>query len=78
MGKKKKEVTWWDAKLDGMSDREKIDAVWPEHDRTSCDDKDLYNAGSIALRHRCERCEALSQLMFQELREAAHGIGNKA
>lgn len=34
----------------------------PEHDRTSCSDDNLYNAGSVTLRHRCERCESLSQL----------------
>ena len=34
----------------------------PEHDRTSCNDINLYNAGSVTLRHRCERCESLSQL----------------
>lgn len=70
MSKKKKEVTWWDEELRDLTDSEKINAVWPEHDRTSCNDDDLYNAGSIALRYRCNRCEALSQLAFQELRNA--------
>lgn len=35
---------------------------YPEHDRTSCSDADLYNCGSVMLRHRCERCESLNQL----------------
>jgi len=34
----------------------------PEHDRTSCDDNNLHNAGSVTLRHRCDRCESLKQL----------------
>lgn len=66
--KKKKEITPWDKELEGLSDLEKINAVWPTHSRTSCNDTDLYNAGSIYLRHRCDRCEALSQLQFQELK----------
>ena len=70
MTRKKKEVTWWDDELSDATDAEKINAVWPEHDRTSCNDTNLYNAGSIALRSRCERCEALSQLEYQRLREA--------
>ena len=66
--KKKKAETPWDASLQGASDIERINAVWPEHDRTSCDDSDLYNAGTIFQRYRCERCEALSQLQAKELR----------
>ena len=34
----------------------------PEHCRTSCNDTDLYNAGSVMYRYRCERCESLSKL----------------
>ena len=34
----------------------------PEHDRTSCNDNLLYNAGTVTLRYRCERCESLAQL----------------
>lgn len=39
-----------------------IDALHPKHDRTSCDDNDLYNRGFVLLPPRCARCEALSQL----------------
>lgn len=44
-----------------------IAANHPEHDRTSCNDTDLYNAGTVMLRHRCERCESLSQLKAWKL-----------
>lgn len=50
-----------------------IDANYPEHDRTSCDDHSLYNAGSVTLRHRCERCESLSQLRYWRLVHNASG-----
>ena len=39
-----------------------IAAHHPEHDRSSCNDANLYNAGTVMLRHRCDRCESLSQL----------------
>lgn len=34
----------------------------PKHDRTSCNDNTLYNAGTVTLPHRCDRCESLSML----------------
>lgn len=55
--------------MDDATDLEKINVEWPEHDRTSCNDADLFNAGTIFLRYRCERCEALSQLKYKELLE---------
>jgi hypothetical protein len=39
-----------------------VDENTPEHGRTSCSDTNLYNAGTVTLRYRCERCESLSQL----------------
>lgn len=64
MGKKTKPNIW---QMEDATDLEKINIEWPEHDRTSCSDADLYNAGTVFLRHRCERCEALSQLKYKEL-----------
>lgn len=53
-----------------MEARELIDLIWPEHDRTSCDDKEVQNGfGTMGLRHketdellangRCFRCMVL-------------------
>lgn len=39
----------------------------PTHDRTSCNDTNLYNAGTVMLRHRCERCESLQQLKYWKM-----------
>lgn len=44
-----------------------IEKNYPTHDRTSCNDTDMYNAGTVTLRHRCERCESLSQLRYWKL-----------
>ena len=50
-----------------------IEANHPQHDRTSCDDNNLYNAGTVMLRHRCERCESLSQLRYFKLQSNGKG-----
>lgn len=39
-----------------------VNARYPNHDRTSCNDENLYNSGTLMLHHRCERCEVLSRL----------------
>ena len=48
-----------------------IEANYPQHDRTSCNDTNLYNAGTVMLRYRCERCESLSQLQYFKLQSNA-------
>lgn len=47
---------------DYPTDDEWIDEHFPEHERTSCNDRDLYNASTLRLYFRCGRCEALSFL----------------
>ena len=39
-----------------------IDEAYPHHERTSCDDQNLYNAPTLLLTSRCARCQALDQL----------------
>jgi len=46
-------------------DLERINKEWPKHCRTSCNDDDLYNSGTVFYRHRCERCEALDRLRLR-------------
>lgn len=46
-----------------------IDAAYPHHDRTSCDDSSLYNAPTPMLESRCARCRALDQLRSMRQRE---------
>lgn len=50
-----------------------IEENYPEHDRTSCNDENLYNAGNIMFRYRCSRCESLRQLKVWKLEQ---GIRN--
>ena len=57
---------WWKSEFD-TDDLERINIEYPDHDRTSCNDENLYNAGDIFLRYRCERCESLNQLRMQEI-----------
>ena len=54
-------MSWLDQYL------ETINKDWPEHDRTSCSDTDLANSGGILSRHRCERCEALTQWNLRKM-----------
>lgn len=48
--------------------REIIDLLWPEHDRTSCDDADLQNSyvpDAAGGQPRCNRCYALNNRDFK-------------
>lgn len=44
-----------------------ISEKYPEHDRTSCSDANLYNAGTVMPRYRCDRCESLNQLKYWKM-----------
>lgn len=39
-----------------------IEDTHPEHERTSCNDSDLYNGATVTLMARCARCDALTKL----------------
>lgn len=54
--------------MDFAETLERVNKKYPEHDRTSCDDEDLYNGDTPIYPYRCDRCRALQCLkwMVQE------------